>query len=174
MKIGILSDTHDLKAGMDRALAVFAEQGVGLVLHCGDWIRPEMLAYCLERCASLGMRLAGVLGNNDVVLAQIIREHSDLLGNRALAEDVLTLEVSGRKLAVCHGHRKDLLEDIVQGGEYDAVFTGHTHRPQVTAFGDTLVVNPGSCAFELPRTTENITTVAVYDADANSADIIEL
>ena len=36
MQIGIISDTHDNVAAIERATVIFDEEGVEVVIHCGD------------------------------------------------------------------------------------------------------------------------------------------
>ncbi len=40
MDIGIVSDTHDNVAAVERATEVFAADGVEVVIHCGDFVAP--------------------------------------------------------------------------------------------------------------------------------------
>jgi uncharacterized protein len=174
MLIGIISDTHDIISGMEQALAVFKKRKVKLVLHCGDWITPDSVAFFHKRCAELQLPLKGAWGNNDVV-AQALAEQEELYGVvGTIVSGVLDLRLEGRHLAVCHGHDKELLSATIESQDFDAVCTGHTHRAKVTKFGETLIINPGSTAFEMPFNKQNITTVGIYDTKTNSADIVEL
>ena len=38
MKIGIMSDTHDYLPNIRKAIEIFNEEKVDLVVHCGDFV----------------------------------------------------------------------------------------------------------------------------------------
>ena len=57
MNIGIISDTHDNVEAIERATDVFAEEGVEIVVHCGDFVAPLMVG------SFEAFELYGVLGN---------------------------------------------------------------------------------------------------------------
>ena len=56
MNIGIVSDTHDNVAAIERATEIFDEE-VEVVIHCGDFVAPLMVDYFEA------FELHGVLGN---------------------------------------------------------------------------------------------------------------
>ena len=61
MKIGIISDTHDRLSRTRYAVQLLAERGAELLVHCGDWMGPDILA----ECSALPLHF--VFGNNDCV-----------------------------------------------------------------------------------------------------------
>ena len=52
--------------------------------------------------------------------------------------------LAGKTCIVLHGDNSTRLEMVVNSGEFDYVFTGHTHRPMNKQVGRTRVLNPGS------------------------------
>lgn len=60
MKIGLISDTHDNIQNIQNAISLFNDKHVSFVIHAGDIVSPEAVE------ASTGMKLIGVLGNNDL------------------------------------------------------------------------------------------------------------
>ena len=46
VKIGIISDTHDRVSRTRYAVQLLAARGAELLVHCGDWIGPDILAEC--------------------------------------------------------------------------------------------------------------------------------
>ncbi len=60
MKIGLISDTHDNIQNIQKAIISFNEKLVRVVIHAGDIVSPEAVE------AFDGMKLIGVLGNNDL------------------------------------------------------------------------------------------------------------
>ncbi|MCD6357970.1 MAG: metallophosphoesterase family protein, partial [Thermoproteales archaeon] len=60
-KIGVMADTHDNLAALDKALRELERRGVKRVLHAGDIIAP----FTLRRILARGFEFTGVFGNND-------------------------------------------------------------------------------------------------------------
>lgn len=40
MLVGIITDTHDNLAGIQKAIQIFKEQKIEMLIHCGDWVSP--------------------------------------------------------------------------------------------------------------------------------------
>jgi putative phosphoesterase len=128
--IGVISDTH----GLLRPQAVAALRGSALIVHAGDVGTPDILDE-LRRIAPV----VAVRGNVD----------------RGAWADSLPLteivEHDGVRLYVLH-----ILEDLdldPPTAGFDAVITGHTHRPKMETKDGVLYLNPGSAGprrFDLP------------------------
>ena len=124
MKIGILSDTHDLL----RPEVIEALQGCDYILHGGD-ISSQKILDQLEQIAPVKV----VRGNNDKDWA----EHLPLY---------LDFELGGLRFYMTH-KKKDLPKDLTP---YDLVIYGHSHQ-YASVWQDyvgkrrTLLFNPGSC-----------------------------
>ncbi len=160
MKAGILSDTHDCRATAERALELFLEEGVGVIVHLGD----VCAGFTLSAYRLCGVPLVGVFGNNDgdrhgIALAS---GGEFLPGPRAVALD-------GRRVVMAHTF-DDLQDEIAERGRYDVVLFGHTHRPLTMKVGGALVVNPGeACGYMSGRPT-----CAVVDLESLEARILEI
>lgn len=119
MKLGIISDTHDLL----RPEVLTALTGVDLILHAGDISSRQIL----DRLQSIAP-VRAVRGNADKEWA------ADL-------PVFLNFQLQG--LQVCMTHKKaDLPKDL---SPYDLVVVGHSHQYSETHLGNTLIFNPGSC-----------------------------
>jgi phosphoesterase, MJ0936 family len=134
MKIGILSDTHDLL----RSEALSALHGSEAILHAGDVCRQEILDE-LEKIA----RVYVVRGNNDKEWA----EHIPFF---------LDFEIAGLRVYITH-KKTDLPDDL---SPYDLVVFGHSHKYEESHRGKTLLLNPGSCG---PRRFNQPITLAILD-----------
>lgn len=142
MKIGIISDTHNLL----RPQALEALAGCEVILHGGDISRREVLD-ALEAVAPV----KAVRGNND--------------GDWA-ADLPLTLSFELAGLRVCMAHkRKDLPADL---SGYDLAVCGHTHRYEERREGRTLLLNPGSCG---PRRFHQPITLALLSVEGGRIDV---
>ena len=141
MKIGIISDTHDLL----RPEVMEALQGCDFILHGGD-ISSQRVLDRLEEIAPV----KAVRGNNDKEWA----EHLPLF---------LDFELAGLHIYMAH-KKKDLPKDLTP---YDLVIYGHSHQYAATWQDDvgkhrTLLLNPGSCG---PRRFIQPITMAILRID---------
>ena len=160
MLIGIISDSHDHLGNVRRALALFRERGVGLVLHAGDFVSP----FVSEPFREAGMRLIGVFGNNDGDKLYL-RERFSGIGELHFGPH--EFELGGRKILLMHEPRA--LDALVASGRYDLIVYGHTHRAEVRE-GRPLVVNPGECGGWL----SDRATAAVVDLARLKVELLHL
>lgn len=130
MLVGIISDTH----GLLRLEAERALQGADLIIQAGDVGDSEILPK-LKRIAPV----FAVRGNVDT--AAWARE----------LPVTTAVEANGANFYVLHNLQElDLRPD---GGRFDFVISGHTHRPEQTEKNGVVYVNPGSAGpkrFNLP------------------------
>jgi putative phosphoesterase len=160
LKAGILSDTHDQKGWAEEALALFLREGVGVILHLGDVCRPDTIL-AFRDC---GIPLIGVFGNND----------SDKDGLQAISGNAFhpgphMPEIGGRHVLMAHAFN-ELQAEIGEGGKYDLILFGHTHRPLEMKMGRALILNPGEgCGFLSGKPT-----CAVVDLATMKASILEI
>ena len=141
MKIGIISDTHDLL----RPEVVEALQGCDCILHCGD-ISSQRILDQLEQIAPVKV----VRGNNDKEWAEQLPMFLDF-------------ELGGLRIYMTH-KKKDLPKDLTA---YDLVIYGHTHQyaevwQKPVGKKRTLLFNPGSCG---PRRFIQPITMAILRID---------
>jgi len=143
MKIGVLSDTHNHLPESKRALALLMQHGAGHLVHGGD-AGEDVVDLISATCQEYGIRAHVAIGNCD---------HSPSSPPNLVAcppgiERGLFLDFSllGISCAVCHGHDARRLEQAIESGSFDYLFTGHTHRRRDEQMGRTRVLNPGSCA----------------------------
>ena len=132
MRLGILSDTHDLL----RPEVLEALAGVDAILHAGDISSPGILETLGELAPVYVVR-----GNNDKEWARDIPPFLDL-------------ELGGIRIYMTH-KKKDLPKDLTA---FDLVVVGHSHQYAQTVQGHTLLLNPGSCG---PRRFHQPITLAV-------------
>ena len=159
MNIGIVSDTHDNVEAIERATEVFREEGVDVVIHCGDFVAPLLVNYFA------GFELHGVLGNNDGDVANLQSAFGALGPESELHGRFASLEFDGLSFAALHGESRDEVEAIAAGEKYDVVCYGHHHERELSEAGRTTVVNPG--AHVLPA-SETDRTVAIVDTKTES------
>jgi putative phosphoesterase len=160
MKAGILSDSHDQRNAVEDALALFRGEGVAVVLHLGDVCRPDTIA-AFRGC---GIPLVGVYGNNDYE-----REELQAVSGGAFQRGPYRPVIGGRKVLMAHSF-DELQEEIGEGGKFDLILFGHTHRPLTMRIGRALILNPGeACGFLGGKAT-----CAVINLDTMEASIREI
>jgi putative phosphoesterase len=149
-RIGLISDTH----GLVRPAALTALAGAELIIHAGDIGKPEVLE-ALQTVAPV----VAVRGNND---------------RGAWAErlpETEVVEVGMVALYVLHDvHTLDL--DPAAAG-FQAVISGHSHRPSIAMRQGVLYVNPGSAGprrFTLPISVASLS----IESRTIEAQLIEL
>ena len=139
LRIGLISDTHDLLR--PEALAFLA--GSDRIVHAGDICSPGVL-----EALAVVAPLTAVRGNNDRgAWAARLRE-SELV------------EVGGVWLYAIHDLAQLDIDPIAAG--VAVVVSGHSHRPLVERRDGVLFVNPGSAGpprFSLPISVGELTIV---------------
>ena len=127
--IGLISDTH----GLMRPEALAALKGSEVIIHAGDIGKLAVI----DALATLAPVLA-IRGNND---------------RNSWAKqlpDLLDLRINGVRICVIH----DLKEmDFASLAGFQAVVSGHSHKPGLATKDGVLFINPGSAGprrFKLP------------------------
>ncbi|UQS16647.1 metallophosphoesterase family protein [Pseudomonas sp. HS6] len=144
MKIGLISDTHNLL----RSEALAALQGCDAIIHAGDIGNPDILTQLAEIAP-----LHTVRGNNDL--------------NSPWARDLpdlLTLNLNGWQSLLVHDIA-DVPTDL--DPSVKLIITGHSHKPRIEWCGDRLYVNPGSAG---PRRFKLPVTLAILEIQPDSID----
>jgi putative phosphoesterase len=137
LKIGILSDTHNNQINIQNALSIFSRYQPALLIFCGDATTLESIQWFCE------YPIIYTFGNGDLAtgeIAAILKAYKKENFVGFAYKD----ELGGKKVAVIHGHMYDRLDELIKSGEYDYVFTGHTHRRMDDRLGKTRLINPGA------------------------------
>ena len=136
MKIGLISDTHDNIQNIQNAILLFNDKHVRFVIHAGDIVSPEAVE------VFAGVKLIGVLGNNDLEIDRLTNAFDKIGGQ--LKGEFCEIEQDDLIFAVYHGTNSRRKDSLIQSGKYDVVVCGHTHKIQNKKVGKTLVINPGT------------------------------
>lgn len=136
MRIGILSDTHDQVQRTRSAVAMLAECGAEILIHCGDLT----IADVVHECSTLPCYF--VFGNCDHD-RDSLRQAMTQIGGTCLERGGL-VSLDGHRLAVTHGDSDHELRRLAEL-EPDYLFSGHTHVASDVQKGPTRWINPGAC-----------------------------
>ena len=137
MLMAVMSDSHDNIANMRKAVAKIREAGCEMILHCGDFVAPFMLA----ELDAAGIPVHGVFGNNDGDRHLLTKNALTVHKNITLHGDFGRLDADGRQVAFIHDGT--IAADLAAGGRYDIVCFGHFHVWMQKKVNHTLVINPG-------------------------------
>jgi uncharacterized protein len=162
MRVGLLADTHDRVPAIRELTRVFSENGIGLVLHAGDYCS----SFALQALLEARMALAGVFGRNDGDREALRAEAAKGVGTE-MYESPHSVLVNGTRLLLVH----DIGEVQPRSIEaHDVVVHGYTHRQETRTDGKTLIVNPGEACgwlFGVPR-------AAILDLETKHVELIAL
>lgn len=140
MIVGICSDSHGHSHRLSAVMDHFGRAEVEAIVHCGDLCEPDDIE--LLSAGPAAVYLAA--GNMDRNVIEELTAAADRLGV-TFAADFITVDLgSGKHLAVTHGHRLELLEELVAGGQFAYVCHGHSHRTRDDRIGPTRILNPGA------------------------------
>lgn len=129
-RIGLISDTH----GLMRPEALAALKNSELIIHAGDIGKPEVLTALVAIAPVIAIR-----GNND----------RDPWAKKI--PDVLNLHINGIKIHVIHNVNELEIDPPTDG--FQAIVSGHSHKPGIVTRDGILFINPGSAGprrFKLP------------------------
>lgn len=158
MKLGIVSDTHDNLEKARAAVKFFNSENIGNVIHCGDIVSPFTAGIF-----DSNFDFHYVRGNNDGEwnLKQVIQEFGNFYNN------IAELQIDGKNFAVYHGTEGEIVEALVESGNYDYVLRGHTHKRKHEEHENTVEINPGG--IQLPDQDEKF-SVAILDTDTGEVN----
>ena len=163
MKLGIITDTHDNKPAIVKAISIFNDRQVDLVVHAGDMIAPFSAALFAELKAPLKFHF----GNNDGEIILLRKMLLDI-GAEVYKYD-FEFELGGRKILV--QHEPTNLEVIAESNKYHLIIYGHTHEPDKRIVGNrTLILNPGEACGWL----RGLSNIEIMDTDTMVPEIISL
>ncbi len=164
MLIGVFSDVHDNLANLEKVLALFKDRGVETLIFCGDFCSPIPSRIMGEAFAG---DIHVVFGNGDGDPFTIANIAQNQYPNLKLHGQHAELDLGGAKIAVTHYPL--YAQALARTGDYQAVFSGHTHTQHEECFGDCLWLNPGEVlGWRGPA------TCAIYDTATNLAEVLTL
>ena len=158
MLLGILSDTHDKLARTRTAIGMLQAEGAQTLIHCGDFVEPEILV----PCAILPVYF--VFGNNDV--ASQLECAALNLGVNCLGWSGI-VELVGKRVGVTHGHSTNELRRL-EAARPDYILTGHSHQAHDYRAGGIRFINPGAIQRARPY------TVALLDLATDELRLLEV
>jgi uncharacterized protein len=173
MLVGIISDTHDHLVGLKKAIQIFKDHQIDLLIHCGDWVSPFTLEFFDNEMDGLNIPIKSVVGNNPGDIKRTIMSNSKMRHPIEWPKTVtLSFDIEGKNTIVYHGDDSALLNALIECQKYDIILSGHTHNPRNEVVGRTLIINPGSTAYASEGKIISKASVAIYNSQTHTAEII--
>lgn len=163
MTIGVFSDVHDHLAHLELALRLFASRGITTLIFCGDFCSPIPA----RRIAAFDGDVHCVFGNGDGDRLAIHRHATTEAPNLKIHGEHAELAIRDRRIAVTHYPL--YARALARTGDYDAVFSGHTHESTIERFGACVWMNPGEVLG-----WKGAPTCGIYDIGENVAEVVTL
>jgi putative phosphoesterase len=124
MNLGIISDTHDDIENVQKAINLFIEEKVEIVIHAGDYIFPGIVQEFGRLVNDHHVRFIRILGNNDGERDGLLKTFIDIGGE--LKGDFTELtDPDGMTFAIYHGKDDKLKDRLRDSGKYDVLICGH-------------------------------------------------
>jgi putative phosphoesterase len=170
MKIAAISDSHDHKDNILKAVSIINERNVDALIHCGDYVAPFVKTWLNELNNSIKKNFYGVFGNNDGEKL-FLKKHLGQICEFPENGNEWILELGGKRIFASHMPRQKTLEALANSGSFDIIISGHTHYlSNKKLHNGILVVNPGEvCGYITGKAT-----FAIIDTEKMESEIIEL
>ena len=163
MRIALLSDIHDHITHLLLALEAARAGGCTHLLFMGDMAELSTFRTLREEWPH---PIDFVFGNNEYQVTAFRKLAADS-PQTTLHGETADICLDNRRLFFCHLPWTAL--KAAESGQYDAVFYGHTHAPEIRHLQGTLVVNPGEIYGRQGKPS-----IGIYDTGSNSARLIHI
>ncbi len=163
MKIGIITDSHDHPANIDKAIDIFNQQQVAYIFHAGDMCSP-FAAKTFQKAEDA--KFIATFGNND---GEKIGLKKMIQGFGGEIHDFCIKTVINEK-RIYMTHTQHNIDELAESSAYDLIIYGHTHKQDIRHAHGTLIINPGESTTWLTGKAH----IAIVNLADLSYEIIEL
>ncbi len=135
--IGVMSDSHNNRNNLRKAIEILNERYCSILIHCGDYTSSDIF----KEFRKFNGKVYGVSGNIDED-KYTMKAMADMVDNFHFMGIKGEIEVDGKKIAF--SHFPDMVRPLAGDGDYHAIFYGHTHVHDIKKVNNkTWFVNPG-------------------------------
>ena len=167
MKIAVISDTHDHRDNILKAVSIMNEKNIDALIHCGDYVAPFVKRWFDNLNDNIKENFYGVFGNNDgekIGLKNVLGHICKIHGLE------LIIEIDAKRIYATHMPIQGILDALASSGKFDIILSGHTHEVVNKKVNGVLIINPGEACGYL----NDNATFAIIDTEIMEAEIIEL
>ncbi|NHJ20882.1 MAG: metallophosphoesterase [Candidatus Lokiarchaeota archaeon] len=169
MLIAVLSDTHDHRDNILKAVSIMNEKKVDALIHCGDYVAPFVKKWFNGLNESIKENFYGVFGNNDGEILYLTQNLGQICKFAKNGHELI-IELGGKRIFASHMPKQETIDALADSGNFDIILSGHTHNMVNTKQNGVLIVNPG----ELCGYLTDKSTFAIIDTESMKAEIIEI
>ena len=130
---------------MNKAIDIFEEEKVQVIIHAGDIISPPIIKE-FKKLTDEGVEFFGIFGNNDGERKGLENAFSYINGK--LLGDEGKIEIDKLKFCIYHGQDLKKKDKIIASQKFDVFVYGHSHTKHHEIIQnkkrDTIILNPGS------------------------------
>lgn len=165
MKIAIISDIHENFHNLSLFFNELDKYEIKKIIFLWDFINN----WIAKMLASSNIPVYAIWWNNDGDKVAITKTSLSKSSNMTIWFDTYDfLEIDNRKIFITHYPL--LSKPIAKSWDFDAVFYGHNHIKNIDKINNCLIVNP----WEISAYKTNTASFAIYDTEANTAEIIDI
>ena len=170
MLIAVLSDSHDNRENILKAVSIINDKDVDALIHCGDYVAPFVKLWFDKLKDSIKKNFYGVFGNNDgdrLYLTQTLGQICEFAQNG----NELIIKLGGKHIFISHMPKQETIEALANSKKFDIILSGHTHIAVNKRYDNgVLVVNPGEvCGYLTDKPS-----FAIINTETLEAEIIEI
>ena len=157
MFIAIISDIHDNLVNLGKCLQWCSSNNVQKIICCGDVTNSETLSFL---SCKFTQDIFLVKGNAEIFNNQEVGEYKNIKFFGRIGR----FNLAGKNIGLCH--EPFLIQKVIELGECDFVFYGHTHKPWEEFKNNTRTINPGTLGGVF-----QIATFAVWNLDGGELEL---
>ncbi len=161
MLIGFMSDSHDSRDNLIKAISVFNEKKVTAVYHAGDITSLHVFDIIQDLHSSFD----AVFGNSDIQKFEFMKFNG---GRFNFHHGSYEWEREGKSFFMTH--KPEEITKRTGGKNFNYIIHGHTHTSSIKIEGKTVYINPG----EVAGNRSGKATIALLDMSSSKIEIIQL
>lgn len=157
MKIAVISDIHDNLVNLEKCLNFCKKEKIKNLICCGDVANSDTLKFLSENFKG---NIYLVRGNMEIYEEEEIEKYKNIkyLGRFG------RFELAGKIIGVCH--EPWFIKKVLEQGDCDIIFYGHTHKPFEYIRGKTKIINSGTLGGVFTKAT-----FAVYNTESEETEL---
>lgn len=184
MKIAIISDVHNNETNLKKVLDHCKKNKIKKIICCGDLASEETLDFMADNFSPpAGGEIFYTFGNMDeghfsnLAMKQYNNSEKDFTAYKNVKIFRKYGEITIENKTIAFVHFPDKAKKLAEGGNYDFVFYGHTHKPWTETVEarrkqhvfNCILLNPGNVAGEI-----YLPTFAIWETRDGKFELIRV
>lgn len=157
MLLAIISDIHDNLTNLEKCLRWCGENKIEELICCGDMTNSETLKYLSRNFFG---RIHLVRGNIEIYDKEEVEKYRNI----AYCGRIGYFSINGKHIGLCH--EPYLIKKVLELGECDIIFYGHTHKPWESLSSGVKAINPGTLGAVFQKAT-----FAVWNSESGELEL---